>query len=108
MSILDPERNQNMDRMTDDMIRERIRECCTFDRPKYNRDELWSIAHPGCKIIKIDKDDRGWYVETKSYNTIYVVESPTAKSFYDYLLSKGCKIDKQKGFLIEDIGIYFR
>ena len=31
-----------------------------------------------------------------------------SKSFYDYCRSKGQKIDKQKGFLIEDIGVYFR
>ena len=31
-----------------------------------------------------------------------------AKSYHDYCIAKGQQIDKQKGFLIEDLGIYFR
>ena len=31
-SILDPDQNKVMGRMTDDMIRQRIREYCTFKR----------------------------------------------------------------------------
>ena len=107
-SILDPDQNQVMNRMTDEMIRSRIREYCTYDRQKHFRGELWTAADLGLNITKIDKDDKGWYVETESSTYIFVMASTPAKSFYDYCLSKGQKIDKQKGFLIEDIGIYFR
>ena len=30
------------------------------------------------------------------------------KSYYNYCIAKGCKMDEQKGFLIEDLGVYFR
>ena len=106
--ILDPDQNKVMGRMTDEMIRSRIREYCTYDRQKHFRGELWTAAALDLNITKIDKDDKGWYVETKSSTYIFVMSSTPAKSFYDYCLSKGQKIDKQKGFLIEDIGIYFR
>ena len=108
-SILDPDQNKVLGRMTDELIPNRIREYCTYDRQKYNRDELWPIVHEGLEITKINKDNRGWYVETKSllspYVILYDVES---KSLYDHCLSQGHQIDEQKGFLIEDFGIYFR
>ena len=107
-SILDPDQNKVMDRMKDDAIRQRIREYCTYDRQKYNRDELWPAVDQSLKITKIDKDDKGWYVETKSSVYIYLMSITLAKSFYDYCIAKGQQIDKQKGFLIEDLGIYFR
>ena len=107
-SILNPNQDQVMGRMTDEMIRSRIREYCTYDRQKHFRGELWAAAALYLNITKIDKDDKGWYVETKSSVYIYIVSSTPAKSFYDYCLSEGQKIDKQKGFLIEDIGVYFR
>ena len=107
--ILDPDQNKILGRMTDDMIRSRIREYCTWDRQKYERGDLWSIVREGLEITKIDKDNRGWYVETRSplspYLILYDVES---KSLYDHCLSQGHQIDEQKGFLIEDLGIYFR
>ena len=108
-SILNPSQDQVMNRMTDDMIRNRIREYCTFDRQKY-KGEQWVVVatSPSIEITVVDKDEQGWYVETKSDDTMYVTEPTTIKSFYDYFLSKGCKIDKQKGFLIEDMGVYFR
>ena len=107
-SILDPDQNQVMTRMTDEMIRSRIREYCTYDRQKRRRGECWIAADEYLEITKIDKDDKGWYVETKSSVYIFVISSTPAKSFYDYCIAKGQQIDKQKGFLIEDIGIYFR
>ena len=107
-SILDPDQNQVMTRMTDEMIRSRIREYCTYDRQKRRRGECWIAADEYLEITKIDKDDKGWYVETKSSVYIFVMSSTPAKSFYDYCIAKGQQIDKQKGFLIEDIGIYFR
>ena len=106
-SILDPNQNQVMNRLTDDMIRNRIREYCTFDRQKYKRDELWPISSPYQDITRIAKDDKGWYIETMS-SALYLMSRTTTKSFYDYYLSEGQKMDKQKGFLIEDIGVYFR
>ena len=107
-SILDPDQNKVLGRMTDEMIRSRIREYCTYDRTKRLRGELWVVARSDFKITKIDKDEKGWYVETESALVVGVTYDTMAKSFYDVLLSKGQKIDKQKGFLIKDLGIYFR
>ena len=106
--ILDPDQNKVMDRMTDDMIRQRIREYCTWNHQKRYQGELWAAANYDLKIARIDKDEQGWYVETKSFEPIWVISREKARSFYDHCLSKGQKIDKQKGFLIEDTGIYFR
>ena len=106
--ILDPDQNKVMDRMKDDAIRRCIREYCTYDRQKRFRGELWTAAAQSLNITKIDKDNKGWYVETESSAYIDIVSSTHAKSFYDYCLSTGQTIDKQKGFLIEDLGIYFR
>ena len=106
--ILDPDQNKVMDRMKDDAIRRCIREYCTYDRQKRFRGELWTAADLSLNITKIDKDEKGWYVETESSVYIFVMSSTPAKSFYDYCIAKGQQIDKQKGFLIEDTGIYFR
>ena len=110
-SILDPDQNKVMDRMTavaDDMIRQRILEYCTFDNQKDKSGELWLAADPFLKITKVDKDRKGWYIETKNTYDLCFMYRNKSKSFYDYCLSEGQKIDKQKGFLIEDIGVYFR
>ena len=107
MSILNPDQNQVITRMTsdiDNIIRQRIREYCTG----YPSDKYWPVYTEGMKITKVDKDKKGWYVETWGSIPIHIINNENAKSLYDYLLSKGCKIDKQKGFLIEDIGTYFR
>ncbi len=106
--ILDPDQNKVMNRMTDDMIRQRIREYCTWNHQKRYPGELWAAANYDLKIARIDKDEQGWYVETNSFEPIWVISREKARSFYDHCLSKGQKIDKQKGFLIEDTGIYFR
>ena len=109
--ILDPDQNKVMSRMADatnDMIRKRIREYCTYDRQKDARDEQWAAAYPSLKIVKIDKDNKGWYIETKNTELVDVLWDSDAKSVYDYCPSRGQKIDTQKGFLIEDIGVYFR
>ena len=97
-----------MDRMRDDIIRERILEYCTYEREKYDRGELWLAAIPYHKIIKIGKDAKGWYVETKCKYPADIIYDEKAKSFYDFCQFKGQPIDKQKGFFIEDIGVYFR
>ena len=106
--ILDPNQSKIMGRMTDDVIRQRIREYCTYDSRKYARGEQWVITHPDYKIVKIDKDNIGWYIETRSAVNVGVIYGTLEKSFYDFLLSHRCKIDAQKGFLIEDLDIYFR
>ena len=107
-SILDPDQNKVMDRMTDEMIRQRIREYCTYNGQKYKQGECWPVDLEDTEITKIDKDNKGWYIETKSPATMYIIDHNESKSFYEYCLSHRYKIDKQKGFLIEDIGIYFR
>ena len=106
-SILDPNPDQVISRMTDNVIRGRIREYCTWDRQKHNRGEIWAGANGGLEITKIDKDEKGWYIETMS-TTCFLLSHTNTKSFYDCCIAKGQKIDKQKGFLIEDQGIYFR
>ena len=106
--ILDPNQNQVMDKMTDEMIRRRIKEYCTYSRTKRLHGECWIAANPYIKNIRVDKDENGWYVETASAGSVYTALSTNIKSFYEYCLSKGQKIDKQKGFFIEDIGVYFR
>ena len=63
-SILDPNQDQVMDRMTDNVIRERIRKYCTYDEQKYRHSKLWCGTDRYMKITKIDKDDKGWYIET--------------------------------------------
>ena len=108
-SILDPDQNKVMDRMKDDAIRQRIREYCTYERRRYNRNKLWPVANHGLTITKIDKDDNGWYVETKSQLTPhFILSNDESKSLYDYCLSQGYQIDEQKGFLIKGTEIYFR
>ena len=87
--ILDPNQDQVMNRMTDEMIRSRIREYCTYDRQKRRRDECWIAADEYLEITKIDKDDKGWYVETKSSVYINIMPITLAKSFYDYCIAKG-------------------
>ena len=106
-SILDPDQKKVMGRMTDDMIRQRILEYCTYSLSK-QRGEYWPAAEPDLQIAKVDKDSKGWYIDTDSIDDVDIIFKSNLKSFYDYCLSNGQKIDKQKGFLIEDIGIYFR
>ena len=106
--ILDPNQDQVMDKMTDEMIRRRIQEYCTYSRTKRLHGECWIAANSYIKNIRVDKDEKGWYVETVSAGSVYTALSTNIKSFYEYCLSKGQKIDKQKGFFIEDIGVYFR
>ncbi len=107
MSILNPDQNQIMNRMTDEIIRSRIREYCTYDLRKY-KGEQWVAANGDLKISDIGKDEQGWYVDTKSFFFIRIMYDKLAKSYYDYYTPEESKTDKQKGFLIEDIGTYFR
>ena len=107
-SILNPNQDQTMSRMTDDMIRKRIREYCTYNRQKHEHGGCGIAASRYVQITEIGKDSQGWYVETSGIKTTPEMECTNTKSFYDYCISQGQKIDEQKGFLIEDIGTYFR
>ena len=107
-SILDPDQNKVMDRMKVDVIRQCIQEYCTYSRARHRRGKCWPIDDKNITITKIDKDEKGWYIDTKSRIGELMVDYDYIRSFYDYCIAKGCKIDKQKGFLIEDLDIYFR
>ena len=107
-SILDPNQDQTMNRMTDEMIRNRIREYCTYNRQKHERGGCGIAASRYVQITKIGKDSQGWYVETSGIKTTPEIECTDAKSFYDCCIANGQKMNKQKGFLIEDISTYFR
>ena len=106
-SILDPNQDQVMNKMTDVMIRQRIREYCTYNYSKRQLGEGWLTAGSTLQITRVDKDEKGWYIETMSMTTFPLAHT-NVKSYYEHCLSKGQKIDKQKGFLIKDIGVYFR
>lgn len=111
MSILDPNQGQVMSRMTsdaEDIIRQRIREYCVFNYPKYRRGELWTVANQDMRITKVDNDEKGWYVETRSDYNMRLMGRNAVESYYIQCLTKGTRIDVQKGFLIKDTGVYFR
>ena len=107
-SVLNPNQDQTMSRMTDEMIRRRIQEYCTYNRQKHERGGCGIASSRYVQIVKIDKDSQGWYVETSGIKTTPEMECTDAKSFHDCCIANGQKMDKQKGFLIEDIGTYFR
>ena len=100
MSILNSDQNQVLTSMTDAIIRDHIIQY--GEAEILARYQIW-----GVNITKADKDDRGWYVESKGRLSIICVDERT-KSLYDHCLYVGQPIDKQKGFLIEDIGVYVR
>ena len=103
--ILDPDQNKVMNRMTDEMIRSRIREYCTYSSSR----ACWTASYPRMEVTKVDKDRKGWYVETKSDSMVPLMSTPgVATSFASFCLSHWQKVDLQKGFLIDDIGVYFR
>ena len=98
MGILDQDQDQIMNRMTDAIIRQRIQEYCIHSFYKKHR-----AADPHLTVTKVDKDDKGWYVETKSIAPLYLTwVDEQIKSFYDYCSAREHPIDKQKGFLIRD------
>ena len=103
--ILDPDQNKVMNRMTDEMIRSRIREYCTYSSSR----ACWPASYPWVEVTKVDKDRKGWYVETRSSSILILMSiSDSDKSFASFCLSHWQKVDLQKGFLIDDIGVYFR
>ena len=105
--IFDPDQNKVIDRMKDDAIRQCILEYCAYDHQKYKRGKLWPAVDEDLEITKIDKDEKGWYVETKS-SMLFYIGSDEMKSLYDFFLSQRQQIDEQKGFLIKGTEIYFR
>ena len=102
-SILDPDQNQVMDKMTDEMIRRRIKEYC--DNTSSN---CWPAAWRLIKPTKIDRDNKGWYIDTESPRIAEIMVRAREKSYYDHCESLRQKTDKQRGFLIKDTVIYFR
>lgn len=107
-SILGPDQNKVLGQMTDEMIRQRIIEYCQDELNKYKPAHLWPLnAKEAIKILTVDKDRQGWYIITTGHLRIIDI-GPGTKSLYDFYRSKGQKVDEQKGFLIEDIGVYFQ
>ena len=102
-SILDPDQNQVMDKMTGEMIRRRIKEYC--DNTSSN---CWPAAWRLIKPTKIDRDNKGWYIDTESPRIADLMVSAREKSYLDFCESLKQKTDKQRGFLIKDTDIYFR
>lgn len=102
-SILDPDQNQVMDKMTDEMIRRRIKEYC--DNTSSN---CWPAAWRLIKSTKIDRDNKGWYIDTESPRIAEIMVRAREKSYYDHCELLRQKTDKQRGFLIKDTDIYFR
>ena len=102
-SILDPDQDQVMDKMTGEMIRRRIKEYC--DNTSSN---CWPAAWRLIKPTKIDRDNKGWYVDTESPRTAEIMVRAREKSYLDFCESLKQKTDKQRGFLIKDTDIYFR
>ena len=102
-SILDPNQDQVMSRMTDEMIRRRIQEYC--DNTSSN---CWPATWRLIKPTKIDKDNKGWYIDTESPRIAEIMVSVREKSYYDHCELLRQKTDKQRGFLIKDLDIYFR
>ena len=102
-SILDPDQNQVMDKMTDEMIRRRIKEYCDNTSSNCLPAAWWLI-----KPTKIDRDNKGWYIDTESPRIAEIMVRAREKSYYDHCESLRQKTDKQRGFLIKDTDIYFR
>ena len=102
-SILDPNQDQVMSRMTDEMIRRRIQEYC--DNTSSN---CWPAAWRLIKPTKIDRDNKGWYIDTESPRIAEIMARAREKSYYDHCELLRQKTDKQRGFLIKDSVIYFR
>ena len=91
----------NINRLPDSIIRKIIYKYCA-DR------YTWRLVQPLLKITKVDKDEKGWYIDTETTIGAHALLRDTAKSFYDSYPFNGQKMDKQKGFLIKDTGVYFR
>lgn len=103
-SILNPNQDQVVNRMTKAAIRKRISDHITIDDDHY-------ILDSWIETDKIDQDSQGWYVDSLCIVDICEVVGlchENEKSFYDCCVSHNLKMDKQKGCYIEDMDLYFR
>ena len=101
MSILDPDQNKVTDQLSEDMIRYRIREYCT--RTRSNRYWTgWEAADKYLNITNVDKDEKGWYIDTECIGTrVCVILNSREKTLLKYA-DRWCENNPHKGFLIRD------
>lgn len=101
MSILDPDQNKVTDQLSEDMIRYRIREYCT--RTRSNRYWTgWEAADKYLNITNVDKDEKGWYIDTECVGTrVCVILNSREKTLLKYA-DRWCENNPHKGFLIRD------
>ena len=101
MSILDPDQNKVTDQLSEDMIRYRIREYCTRTRSSRYLTG-WEAADPYLNITNVDKDERGWYIDTECVGTrVGVMIDSREKTLLKYA-DRWCENNPHKGFLIRD------
>lgn len=99
----------------DNTIRTRILQYCTFDWSN----KCWPIAAAAMKITKVDKDEKGWYIDTVNNEyptgTLQQTEAKTVlgycnaskyrikmKSFFDKYTPIRFKDDDSKEFVVVD------
>ena len=66
----------NRNRLSDSIIRQVIYKYCADWRN-------WGVAQPGLKVTKVDKDEKGWYVDTESDKCLSLTVDDS-KSFLEY------------------------
>lgn len=97
-SILD---SDAMDKMEDDMIRRRIREYCKY-KPNGH---YWPVAYSYIKITNVDKDSKGWYVDTESRwdgDSPRIAINYQNTSFLDYCTTIIDKKNNWTDFVVND------
>lgn len=97
-SILD---SDAMDKMEDDLIRHRIREYCKY---KLNGN-YWPIARSDIRITNVDKDSKGWYVDTEprwNGDSPRVAIGYQNTSFLDYCATIADKKNNWTDFVVND------
>lgn len=101
MSILDPDQNKVTDQLSEDMICYRIRDYCT--RTRSNRYWTgWEAADKYLNITNVDKDEKGWYIDTECIGTrVCVILNSREKTLLKYA-DRWCENNPRKGFLIRD------
>ena len=66
----------NINRLSDNIIRKVIYKYCANWRN-------WGVAQPGLKVTKVDKDEKGWYVDTE-FDKCLSLHVDDSKSFLEY------------------------